>query len=552
VAFTPHLTTLLLFSISLYLTARALRVQKQFWLWMPVSILLGITQIFMMEYFVVLEVLRPVIIWFILRDQRETGKRAALRTILYWLPFLAGMSAYLWWRLVFLPTTMIGIDPNSPVLLKAFLLSPLDALFSLAQKIFGDLRYLLVDVWANALFIFSRYDLHSKILWTGLALGLLAGLLFGYYISRTSSRQADEVQKNDFQLFLFGLIAFLAGGIPIWMMGRQASVGNWSDRFSISMMLGSVVLVIFLVVWLIKTGKQKNLIFSLLLGFSISSQIWNSNTYRLDWELQRNIYWQMAWRIPSLEPGTTIIGRGTFTAKSSYLDATYIMNLLFDQTPAANPAYGYLDVFHILPDEKAGYQRGIPVSISTRSGKFSGSTSQAIGMYFNLSGGCIRILDEAYRDDMVFANDINSGNRMNQLIAISDVSLIGSAGDPVNPSPAIFGAEPMHGWCYYFEKADLARQQEDWQRVLQLETQANSDDLHPVMGGEYIPFIEANAHLGNWSKAYSLSQAALQTSPDLEASLCNTWNRLAGIPGSEAGTLTIAKGQGEYCASDTR
>ncbi len=67
VAFTPHLGTFLIFSCSLFLTALALRDKKRFWIWMPLSVVTGIAQIFMMEYFVVLEVLRPLMIWFILR-----------------------------------------------------------------------------------------------------------------------------------------------------------------------------------------------------------------------------------------------------------------------------------------------------------------------------------------------------------------------------------------------------------------------------------------------------------------------------------------------------
>lgn len=97
VAFTPHLGTFLIFGGSLFLTALALRDRKRFWLWMPLSVVTGIAQIFMMEYFVVLEVLRPLVIWFILRDEQETVKRTVIRTFLTWLPFLAGLGLFLWW-----------------------------------------------------------------------------------------------------------------------------------------------------------------------------------------------------------------------------------------------------------------------------------------------------------------------------------------------------------------------------------------------------------------------------------------------------------------------
>jgi hypothetical protein len=54
VAFTPHLATFLLFSGSLFLTALALRDRRRFWLWMPLSSLLGLTQILKNEYILVM------------------------------------------------------------------------------------------------------------------------------------------------------------------------------------------------------------------------------------------------------------------------------------------------------------------------------------------------------------------------------------------------------------------------------------------------------------------------------------------------------------------
>ncbi len=68
-AFLPHLTTFLIFSASLFMTTLALKDRKRFWLWMPLSIVTGILQMFLLEYFVGLEILRPVLIWIWLKKQ---------------------------------------------------------------------------------------------------------------------------------------------------------------------------------------------------------------------------------------------------------------------------------------------------------------------------------------------------------------------------------------------------------------------------------------------------------------------------------------------------
>ena len=547
VAFTPHLGTFLLFSSSLFLTALAFRDRKRFWIWFPLSLVTGITQIFMMEYFVVLEILRPLVIWFILRTETKKEKETILKAFLYWLPFLAGLVVYLWWRLAYLPTTMVGGDPNNPSLLKAFLNSPLNSFLALGNKVMSDLRYMFVDIWANGFFSVSSYDPHAKVLWLGWFAGILIAVIFGLYNNRITAQSPSDSEKHFLSSILFGISAFLAGGFPVWMTNRQASLGKWSDRFSLAPLLGIVILLVCILDWLFRTKKQKLWAMILLLGLSISTQIWNTNSYRLDWGLQQSIYWQLAWRVPALQPGTAIIGRGTFTDKSSYYDGTYIMNLLFSQKPAANPQYAYLDVFHVFRDDDGNYTPGQPLSYTTRSGTFTGNTSQAIGMYFTQSGGCVRILDQVYLNDPNFISDASSFDRLNELIAISNVSLIDTAGDPLKPDPSVFGAEPAHGWCFYFEKADLARQEQDWQTVLELGSQAQAKGLRPTLGAEDLPFIEAHAQTGEWSKAYELSMEAFKTTRDLETSLCNNWTRFAGIQGGADRDLYLARAQAEFC-----
>ena len=58
---------------------------------------------------------------------------------------------------------------------------------------------------------------------------------------------------------------------------------------------------------------------------------------------------------------------------------------------------------------------------------------------------------------------------------MSDPNLILVNADPPAQPPYLLGPEPEHDWCYYFEKAELARQQADWQQVAMLGDQALGD-----------------------------------------------------------------------------
>jgi hypothetical protein len=93
--------------------------------------------------------------------------------------------------------------------------------------------------------------------------------------------------------------------------------------------------------------------------------------------------------------------------------------------------------------------------------------------------------------------------------------------------PAIYHPEPEHGWCYYFEKADLARQLGDWEEVARLGDTALKLDDHPNNPVERFVFIEGYAHVGDWDRAIKLSRESYQVSKDYVGPLlCRLWERI--------------------------
>ena len=72
------------------------------------------------------------------------------------------------------------------------------------------------------------------------------------------------------------------------------------------------------------------------------------------------------------------------------------------------------------------------------------------------------------------------------------------------PPSSIFGAEPQHGWCYYFEKAELARQQGNWQMVDKLGDEALNQGLYPSDRIEWMPFLQSYVVLGELDKAHHM------------------------------------------------
>jgi hypothetical protein len=122
-----------------------------------------------------------------------------------------------------------------------------------------------------------------------------------------------------------------------------------------------------------------------------------------------------------------------------------------------------------------------------------------------------------------------------QSLAISNLSRVQANPARGNiPASDIFGPEPEHGWCFYFQKADLARQVGDWERVAALGDEAQAHDFNMTntqsnTPQEWIPFIEGYAHVGRWKDAQEISQLVLAANPKMDARVCDAWKALQKI-----------------------
>ena len=93
------------------------------------------------------------------------------------------------------------------------------------------------------------------------------------------------------------------------------------------------------------------------------------------------------------------------------------------------------------------------------------------------------------------------------------------------PPPDIFGNEPEHTWCYYYEKADLADQFQDWHQVVSLWQQANQQGVWARNGIELLPFIRAYAMLNDWQTARKITIQASVLPDQQWPMLCALWQK---------------------------
>jgi len=526
VAFNQHFLTFLFYAFSLVCMVLAVKTNHRllFWLWMLLSVATGLLSLFTMEYFIGLELIRPILLWILLKEPGKRVKQVTLRAFIYWLPFLMGLALFTYWRLALYPSFFAGSsDPNNPVLLAEIVHSPIDALTKITNHILQDGVYLLVQVWTDTIAP-DTINLEARMTFIAWGVGALAALGFTWLAYRKDKVMADGEKIDDFyrQAFILGISILLLGGLPVWITDRQIILGKWSDRFTLAPLIGASILAVVLVDWLVQAKKHKLILLALLLGFSIAAQVRNTNKFRLDWQIQRDFYWQLFWRAPVLQPGTALFSQGLPSGLVSDYGTAFALNVLYSKD-GLSPEAPYW--FFTPRDEGFSFYKLAPghsIEQVFRNIHFKGETDQAISVIYRPSTGCLRLLDPVYLlDPLVSKTD-------QKLVSISNPSQISGFLGASAPDPQIFGNEPARNqWCYYFQKADLARQQQDWNQVLSLLEESRQRGLKPRLGSEYLPFIEAYAQTGQWQKAYETSLLAKEVTKDLDNFLCDQWGRYA-------------------------
>jgi hypothetical protein len=79
----------------------------------------------------------------------------------------------------------------------------------------------------------------------------------------------------------------------------------------------------------------------------------------------------------------------------------------------------------------------------------------------------------------------------------SDIDTVLADAEAHFPPSLVFGAEPVPEWCYYYQKAQLARQLEDWEEVTKIGDEVDKLGLHPNDPIEWMPFLQAATFSGD-------------------------------------------------------
>ena len=510
------------FLLSIYLMLCA---QKgRYWIWTSLAMIFSALNLWMHEYFFTLEAARILILWIAVRGKQLDLKPHLRRTFNLWIPYLAVFVIAVLSRLFIFNNQIYEIGGEQSGL----------SIGSLLVDIPRSLWVVTFGAWGQV-FQFPTPEADGPL--TTIIYGLTAMIAYGLVIGvlfRSQAKAPERGEKDDLLWALgLGVFILLVAGWPFWLTGVPVSLAHPASRATLSFMLG-VSLIIGVLVFMLPR-RYEWVLLAALVGFAVGRQFLWSNDFRRDWEAQTEMFWQMTWRAPGLEPDTIVMMNEElkYYADNS-LGAS--LNLIY----APDNHSSHVDYVLFYPTNRLGsslvdLRPDIPVTYDYLAAQFEGNTSQMVAFYY-APPRCLRLLDPEIDPENRFIPD---DSLMRDAARLSNTEQILSV--TVARMPEMYGNEPAHNWCYYFERADLARQMGDWKKVTELGDIGFNLDDYPNDPLERFVFIEGYAHVGEWDKALQYAQVSYKVSKKVvRPLLCRLWDRIdREVPDSNAKNTAV-------------
>lgn len=519
VTYTHDWLVLALFFTSYGLMIRAVRQPRRDWYWMVTSWMLAAYCVFADEYYFGLDFIRPLLMWLALEGQGLTGRQRLARSTLWSIPFTLVSAAFLYWRLV------VFTSPRGQVqLLEQMAHGPGAVLVGLARTMLNDILEAGGLAWAE---IFNLPRMLSLGTATSLVYLATAGIslvltwLYLWRLSPATPRKAGY--RWGMWTILTGGLALAFGGAPFWATNLPITLSFPWDRFMLAMGLGSSLLLAGLISLLPRRGLKVTLL-AIILAAAVGFHIYNGTSYRREWAAQRAFFWQLAWRAPGLTPGTVVMSADLPFVYFSDNSLTAPLNWLYapDLKTTMMP-YLFYNLESRQDKKLTNLKPGVPIDMPYRKATFRGTTSRAVAVFYE-PPGCVILADPA-----IHATLPQKPRYFSDVLPLSDPSHIQFDVElGAVPPEHIFGPTPDPDWCYYYEKADLARQRGQWEVVTALAGKAFAlgTRLYEVNAPELVPYIEGYAQTQQWDQAVQLTRQANQLTGRMNRMLCQTWTRI--------------------------
>jgi hypothetical protein len=239
----------------------------------------------------------------------------------------------------------------------------------------------------------------------------------------------------------------------------------------------------------------------------------NGIRYQTAWQYQRDFWWQLTWRAPDIKDDTVLI---------AVLPSEYSFSEDYEIWSPANliyrPGSQQVDVDgQILTQETIDWIR--------RESSLDATVRGVVPYYHDYGNILVATIPDALSCLQAINGERLEDNKISPLIQLiydqSEIDLIDtSEAQSAMPPNDIFGAEPVHRWCYFYQHLSRSRQNSDWLAAADLADEAGLLNYKPLNIAEWLPVFEAYANTDRKDEAKQIAKI-IRSDKDLRALLCD-------------------------------
>jgi len=514
-----HIVGLAAALLSITLTIKAVllesRIQKV--LLHIFSILLGWLYLGQMEWYLGFEFLRWACVFLLAARSKSTLRQKGVKAIQWAYPSLAIPVFFLVWRLFFFESERGATDIGAQI--AQFRELPLATSVWWLVHLLSNSLSAAFFAWAVPFYQLFGYIATLDQLLTAFIFIALFLLLVYWLVRPFDEEEASEPEARDWrrEALILGMATVAAGLIPVILVNRQADFGDYS-RYTLVSSAGSALILVS-IMFLLPSRVVRWGLLSLLVTVAMFTHHANALRAASDTESLRAFWWQVAWRIPQLKMDTTLVANYPITTIQEDYFVWGPANLIYYPEGIAGD--------QIRPGVSAAVLNKYSLlKILSNGGKEQDNrrTIRSVTDYQNIlvlsmptPRSCVQVMDGSQPEISQFEEE-----RLALVAPHSDINLIDLQSAGHTPPQVVFGPEPAHEWCYYYEKASLARQRGDWDEVLALGNRALKEGYAAGDDIEWIPFLQAYARADDMEGLREIHRLMKNSHPYVVQQVCQS------------------------------
>ena len=514
IEYQPMIASLALQVFSIALTLKAIQSQNRIAkiTYLASAILTGWVYIALVDYAIGMEVFRFLCVYLLVnRDGRIGVWKRLFIAVKAWAWSSLIPLGFLFWRIFLFTNVRKATDIGGQ--LSVFLGNPVATTIDWFFQLYNSLLNLSVLAWIDQFPAFLQgmrlRDIAFGLLFAGVAVLLVVFAerqIKPSGESKDGNSDQDQVRK---EALLLGGVGMIFGVLPVIMANRYVNITGFS-HYGLPVSLAAAV---FLIGFLNTLSLRRTRVFALyavIAAASLAHYGISINAVTEEVALQK-FWWQVSWRIPMLQPGTTLVIQYPLSGMGD--DGYGVMeaaNVIYfpkptGQIPVHYPVAGLTLNSEMLSDILNGEQYK---QTQYRSHTIDFDYGNLLIISQPTLTSCVHVID---------GNQplISTYDPVNVTLAApsSKIKNVIADASPVLPPEYIFGREPEHSWCYYFQKADLASQLGNWDDAVALGEEAIRLELSPEDRSEWLPFLKAYAITGNAGRLTQMAKRVIGDRP---------------------------------------